>query len=63
MRVRKKLIFLHTIFSLSLAVVLVLGLRSTVREIVLRAELDIAHQALAGVGTSGQSTSGEPGAV
>ncbi len=54
MRVRKKLIFLHTIFSLSLAVVLVIGLRSTVREIVLRAELDIAHQALAGTGTSDQ---------
>ena len=63
MRVRKKLIFLHTIFSVSLAVVLVLGLRSTVREIVLAAELDIAHQALADVGTPGGATPGERGAV
>ncbi len=42
MRIRKKLIFLHTIFSLALAGILLVALRPAVREVVERAEVDQA---------------------
>jgi len=46
MRIRKKLIFLHTAFSLSLAIILLAGLRLPVREIVRLAEFDLCRQVL-----------------
>ncbi len=46
MRIRKKLIFLHTAFSLSLAIILLAGLRLPVREIVRLAEFDLCREVL-----------------
>jgi len=43
MRIRKKLIFLHTGFSLALALVLVLAIRPAINEVVTRAESDEAR--------------------
>jgi signal transduction histidine kinase len=43
MRIRKKLVFLHTCFSLVLAGILALALRPAVREVVARAELHEAQ--------------------
>lgn len=42
MRVRKKLMFLHTVFSLGLAAILLLLVRPAISEVVLRAEMDEA---------------------
>lgn len=39
MRIRKKLVFLHTVFSLVLAAVLALAMRPSIREVVSQAEL------------------------
>lgn len=43
MRIRKKLVFLHTIFSLALAAALLVALRPALKEVVSRAELDEAR--------------------
>lgn len=43
MRIRKKLVFLHTVFSLALAAALLVALRPAIREVVTRAELDEAR--------------------
>lgn len=40
LRIRKKLLFLHTVFSLTLAAILLLAVRPALREVVYRAELD-----------------------
>ncbi|MBL8964682.1 MAG: HAMP domain-containing histidine kinase [Phycisphaerae bacterium] len=40
LRIRKKLLFLHTVFSLTLAAILLLAVRPALNEIVYRAELD-----------------------
>lgn len=47
MRIRKKLIFLHTCFSLGLAAILLVLVRPAITEVVQRAELDEARLALA----------------
>ncbi|HYE60574.1 MAG TPA: ATP-binding protein [Phycisphaerales bacterium] len=49
MRIRKKLIFLHTGFSLALALVLVLAIRPAITEVVERAESDRAKLLLEAV--------------
>lgn len=43
LRIRKKLLFLHTVFSLALAGVLLLSVRPALNEVVYRAELDEAQ--------------------
>lgn len=43
MRIRKKLVFLHTVFSLALAGALLVALRPAIREVVEKAELDEAR--------------------
>ncbi|MFA6044295.1 MAG: HAMP domain-containing sensor histidine kinase [Phycisphaerales bacterium] len=43
MRIRKKLVFLHTVFSLALAGALLVALRPAIGEVVVRAELDEAR--------------------
>jgi signal transduction histidine kinase len=42
MRIRKKLVFLHTAFSIFLALILLFALRPTITEVVQRAEIDEA---------------------
>lgn len=49
MRIRKKLIFLHTLFSLALAAILALALRPAVREVILQSESHEARLVLAQV--------------
>lgn len=49
MRIRKKLIFLHTLFSLALAAILALALRPSARAVILQAETHQAGTLLAGV--------------
>lgn len=46
MRIRKKLIVLHTVFSIGLAVILLLALRPAIREVVRKAELTEAVVAM-----------------
>lgn len=58
MRIRKKLIVLHTIFSLALAAVLVLAIRPAVQEVVERAELDESMLLLETLAPSLQETGG-----
>src|SRR5947207_7664447 len=61
MRIRKKLIFLHTGFSVVLALILLLALRPTISEVVERAEMDEAKLLLETVaGTFDGSASGNP---
>src|SRR5262247_3752142 len=43
MRIRKKLIFLHTLFSIALAAVLLVAMRPAVTDVIARAELDEAR--------------------
>lgn len=54
MRIRKKLIFLHTAFSVALAAVLLLALRPAIAEIVERAELAEARTLARMVDSSGE---------
>jgi C4-dicarboxylate-specific signal transduction histidine kinase len=54
MRVRKKLMFLHTLFSVGLAIILLVALRPAIGEVVWRAEISKAKAAL---------TSVEPGSL
>jgi signal transduction histidine kinase len=51
MRVRKKLMFLHTVFSLGLAAILLVLLRPAISEVVLRAEMDEAKLLLRSLGS------------
>lgn len=46
LRIRKKLLFLHTVFSLALAAVLLLAVRPALRDVVYRAELDESQMLL-----------------
>lgn len=55
MRVRKKLMFLHTLFSIGLALVLLVALRPAIGEVVTRAEYSKARSALSTI-EPGQST-------
>ena len=49
MRIRKKLVFLHTLFSLTLAAILVLALRPAIGAVIRHAETDKAQMALRAV--------------
>ncbi len=56
MRIRKKLIFLHTGFSLALALVLVLAIRPAINEVVHRAESDEARLLLEALSQGADAT-------
>jgi signal transduction histidine kinase len=47
LRIRKKLFFLHTVFSLTLAAILLVSIRPALNDVVYRAELDEARTMLA----------------
>src|SRR5690606_27684312 len=49
MRIRKKLVFLHTLFSLTLAAILILALRPAIGAVIRHAETEKAQMALWGV--------------
>jgi C4-dicarboxylate-specific signal transduction histidine kinase len=53
MRIRKKLIVLHTLFSLTLALILVIALRPAIGQIVRQAELDEARLLLGALAAEG----------
>jgi len=46
MRIRKKLVFLHTLFSIALAAILLVALRPALNEVVVRAEVDQCRRLL-----------------
>jgi signal transduction histidine kinase len=58
MRIRKKLVFLHTGFSIVLALILLFALRPTITEVVERAEIDEAKIVLEALGPAR-----EPGGI
>lgn len=63
MRIRKKLIFLHTVFSVALAAVLLIALRPSVGRVVTRAETDEAVLVLGLLAESGRVAPGRSGSV
>jgi two-component system NtrC family sensor kinase len=63
MRIRKKLIFLHTMFSVALAAVLLIALRPAVGRVVTRAESDEAVLVLVLMSESDRAAGGRWGSV
>lgn len=68
MRIRKKLVFLHTLFSLTLAAILILALRPAIGAVIRHAETEKAMVALWGVAAGAEppegvvvETAAEPG--
>lgn len=56
LRIRKKLQFLHTVFSLTLAAILLVAVRPALNEVVYRAELDESQMLLQLLARAAQST-------
>jgi signal transduction histidine kinase len=58
LRIRKKLQFLHTVFSLTLAAILLVAVRPALNEVVYRAELDESQMLLQVLAKTAQTTPG-----